>query len=78
MPPPTIAKLKSIGVNRFTGTCSQFNCRHSARIDFAQAGFSDELLFPEIAFMRRFTCNKCGGREVGITPDWTTHRAVRN
>ena len=78
MPPPTIAKLKSMGVRRFSVTCSKFDCRHSANVDFAQAGLPDNLYFPDIAMVRRVTCAKCGGRDVGLMPDWTTHRAADN
>ena len=78
MPPPTIAKLKTMNVRRFMVICSKFHCQHSAKIDFAQASIPDEMFFPDIAFVRRFTCNKCGGREISIIPDWTTHKAAGN
>ena len=67
-----------MAVRRFTVTCSKADCQHSAKIDFTQAGFPDEMFFPDIAFVRRFACVKCGGREVSIMPDWTTHQASGN
>jgi len=64
--PPTIAKLKNMGVLRFAVTCARANCRHSSKVTFEQAGLPENLHFTDIALVRRFTCVKCGGREVAI------------
>ena len=76
MPPPTITKLKSMGVRQFNVTCARPDCRHSSKVTFEETGLPDNLHFPDVAMVRRFTCIKCGGRDVRIMPDWTTHRAV--
>jgi hypothetical protein len=78
MPPPTIGKLKAMGVRQFAVTCARPGCRHSSKVTFKQAGLPDEMYFPDIAYVRRFTCTACGAREVAVTPDWTTHRAAGN
>ena len=74
MPPPTIANLKDMGVRHFSVTCRRADCRHSSKFAFEEAGLPDILYFPDIAMVRRFTCIKCGGREVQITPDWSSRR----
>ena len=73
--PPTIAKLKSMGADKFSVTCAQAFCLHSACVSFAAAGVEDQAPFPSITARRRFVCTRCGGRKVSIMPDWTNHTA---
>jgi hypothetical protein len=75
MQPPSIAKLKSMGVNAFRVTCSYGFCFHSAFGTFASAGIDDQAPFPSITERGRFVCSRCGGRAVSIMPDWRGHDA---
>jgi len=75
MPPPTIARLKSMGAIAFCVTCAHACCLHSAFVTFAAAGVEDRAPFPSIAERRRFVCTRCGGRAVSIMPDWRGHSA---
>jgi hypothetical protein len=54
MQPPSIAKLKSMGVDAFRVTCSHGLCFHSAFVTFATAGLEDQAPFPSITECRRF------------------------
>jgi hypothetical protein len=74
MPPPTIARLKSMGITAFTTTCSA--CRHSGKITFQAALVDDAELFPSIVERRRFVCTKCGSHDVSVMPDWSGHKAT--
>ena len=75
MPPPTIAKLKSMGADKFRVTCAQAFCLHSGFVSFAVARVEDQAPFPSITERRRFLRTQCGGRVVSIMPDWRNHRA---
>jgi hypothetical protein len=75
MPPPTIAKLKSMGLSGFRVTCDLMTCRHSASLAFEAAGVDDSAAFPSISERRRFVCSRCGGRAISIMPDWRGHKA---
>jgi hypothetical protein len=75
MPPPSIAKLKSMGVDAFRVTCSHGSCFHSAFVTFTTARVDDQAQFPSIIERRRFVCTRCGGRAVSIMPDWSGHSA---
>lgn len=75
MPPPTIAKLKSMGVTQFRVTCAKAFCLHSGHVTFALAGIRDGAPFPSITERRSFVCTRCGSRAVNIMPDWSTHNA---
>jgi hypothetical protein len=74
MPPPTIARLKSMGLTGFRVTCDLMTCRHSASLAFETAAIDDGAEFPSID-KRRFVCSACGGRAVHIVPDWRGHTA---
>lgn len=75
MPPPTIARLKSMGALQFRVTCSRTDCRHSSHVTFEAARVGDEIPFPEITERRRFVCTRCAGHVVSIMPDWSNHSA---
>lgn len=68
--PPSIAHLKSMGVTAFVATCRHHECLHSGSVTFEAAGVDDRAPFPSIVGRRRFLCTRCGGRAVGIMPDW--------
>jgi len=72
---PTIAYLKTQGVDAFHVTCSFRPCFHSAYVTFEAAGIDDAAEFPSIVERRRFVCSKCGGRAVSIMPDWRRLKA---
>ena len=76
MPPPTIAKRKSMGIRQFNLTCARRDSRRSFKVTLEETGWPENLPFPDIAMVRRFTCIKCGGRDVQLVPDRTTHRAA--
>jgi hypothetical protein len=76
MPPPTIARLKSMGADKFRVTCARAFCLHSGFVSFTAAGVEDQAPFPSIAERRRFVCTSCGSRQVSIMPeDWRNHNA---
>jgi hypothetical protein len=75
MSPPTIAKLKSMGVDAFRVTCVHGFCFHSAFVNFETAGVPDQAPFPSSTERRRFVCTRCGGRAVSVMPDWRNHIA---
>ena len=75
MLPPTVAHLKSMGVNAFNVTYAHACCLRSASLSFAAVGVEDGAPFPSIADRRRFVCTRCGGRAVSIMPDWRDHKA---
>jgi hypothetical protein len=60
MQPPSIAKLKSMGVNAFRVTASHGLCFHSAFVTFVAAGVDDQAPFPSITERRRFVYTHCG------------------
>jgi hypothetical protein len=76
MPPPSIARLKSMGADKFRVTCARPFCLHSSFVSFAVAGVEDQAPFPSIAERRRFVCTSYGGRQVSIMPDWRNHKAT--
>jgi hypothetical protein len=73
--PPTIAHLKSDGLDGLFVTCANAACRHSTPFTFAALGLPDELQFPAIAQRRRFVCTRCGARAVNIMPAWRKFNA---
>jgi hypothetical protein len=75
MPPPTIARLKSMSASAFRVMCAHASCLRSAFVTFATAGVEDRAPFPSIADRRRFVCTRSGGRAVSIMPDWRGHNA---
>jgi hypothetical protein len=66
-----MARLKSMGADKFRVTCAQAFCLHSAFVSFDLAGVEDQAPFPSIIERRRFVCTRCGGRFVssGLTGD---------
>jgi hypothetical protein len=48
MTPPTIARLRSMGVAAFRVACDQMARRHSAFVAFMTAGVDDSAEFPSI------------------------------
>lgn len=61
--PPTIARLKAMGVDGVYALCR--DCRRSEPVSFDVVALSGETLFPNIVKLRRF---RCGGAV--LTPDW--------
>ena len=70
LPPPTIARLREMGVEGVFAVCGNADCRHSAPISFDVLGVQDDVFFPEIIRRRKFVCSQCGGRVASLTPDW--------
>ena len=66
--PPTIARLKAMGVEGIDVTCR--DCRRSASLPFDVIALPDETLFPHIAKLRRFRCEGCCSKWAVVTPDW--------
>ena len=71
--PPTIARLKTMGVAGVDVTCR--DCRRSAAVVFNTIALPDETFFPDIAKRRRFRCAGCGFRQAILTPDWRGMKA---
>jgi hypothetical protein len=66
--PPTIADLKSMGVEGVDVTCR--DCQRSKSLPFDRIALPDETPFPDIAKLRRFRCDGCGSSKAFVTPDW--------
>ncbi len=66
--PPTIAKLKSMGLEGVEVMCR--DCRRSTALPFNVIALPDETLFPYIVKLRRFRCEGCGSHKAVVTPDW--------
>ncbi len=71
--PPTIDKLRSMGVEGAYITCRGF--QRSKPIPFDVMALPDETFFPDIAKLRRFKCEGCGSRMAVVTPDWRGMKA---
>jgi len=52
--PPTIAHLKSHGLEGLFVTCANAACLHSTPFSFAALDLADDVEFPAIARRRRF------------------------
>ena len=66
--PPTIARLKAMGVEGVYVLCR--DCRRSEPVSFDVVALPDETLFPNIVKLRRFRCERCGSTNAVVTPDW--------
>jgi hypothetical protein len=64
-----------MGLTGLTVTCSGAECQHSTDMRFDDLGLADDVAFPEIKKLKRFTCPVCGSGRVTAMPDWTGHRA---
>ncbi len=73
--PPTIAHLKTHGLEGLFVTCANAACLHSTAFTFAALDLDVVVEFPSIAQRRRFVCTQCGGRAVNVMPDWRKHNA---
>jgi len=71
--PPTIARLKAMGVQGIFATCR--DCQRSESVPFDVIALPDETLFPTIAKLRRFRCGGCSCRLAVVTPDWRGMKA---
>ena len=71
--PPTIAKLKSMGVAGIDVACR--DCLRSTSLPFDLIALLDETLFPDIVKLRRFRCEGCGSKRAVVTPDWRGMKA---
>lgn len=67
---PTIAHLKSRGLDGLFVTCSNAACQQSVSLTFASLGIDDNVQFPSIVRRRRVVYTRCGGRTVSFMPDW--------
>ena len=56
--PPTIARLKAMGVAGVFAFCR--NCKRSEPVPFDVVALPDETLFSNISKLRRFRCEGCG------------------
>jgi hypothetical protein len=74
-PPATIASLRRQGV---TITCDGPNCWNSKRVMFDELALPDDTAVPDIGRHRGFKCQRCGCRQVRVSPDWTDHIAHGN
>jgi len=66
--PPTIAKLRAMGVAGAYVTCR--GCQRSKPVAFDLLKLPPETFFPDIVKLRRFACRDCGSRIAVLTPDW--------
>ena len=73
--PPTIGKLRAMGLEGMWVHCARAGCGHSAALAFDRLGLPDDVPFPEISPRRRFTCSGCGAVASAVTPDWREYHA---
>jgi len=52
----------------FRVECST-RCHHTKRVEFDALGLPDDTVFLDIPKLRRFVCEKCGGREATVGAD---------
>ncbi len=71
--PPTIARLKAMGVEGVDVLCRE--CRRSTALTFDVIALRDETLFPDIVKLRRFRCEGCGSRQAIVVPAWRGMKA---
>ncbi|MDD5277709.1 MAG: hypothetical protein PHR16_16705 [Methylovulum sp.] len=74
-PLPTVGDTRAQGITALSVTCESPNCRWSSYSAFDALRLPDDMVFVEIPRHRRFVCSRCGGRRVGVMPDWRQHRA---
>jgi hypothetical protein len=67
--PPTIAHLKTHGLEGLFVTCANAACLRSTSFTFAALDLDDDVEFPSIARRRRFVCMQCGTKTVNVMPD---------
>ena len=77
-PPATIADLKARGLAALTVQCDGPNCWNEKRITFEALSLDEGTPFPDIPKWRGFRCQRCGSRQVRVSPDWTDHKAGGN
>ncbi len=76
-PPPTIATLRNQGVIGVRVCCRNANCGRAVTVPFEKIGLPEDTPIPQIARLRRWVCQKCGGRQVSVMPDWRDLQRVR-
>ena len=74
--PPTIGFLKSQSVTATRVFCASIYCGRMVVVGFDDLGLPDETPFPSIKARRRWTCQRCGDREVSVMPNWRDPSAV--
>ena len=74
--PPTIAHLRGQGLKGARVFCGSIYCGRMIVIPFEDIGLSDSTPFPAIKTHRRWTCQRCGSREVSVMPDWRDPREI--
>jgi hypothetical protein len=77
-PLPTIADTKRLGMTGFRVECSTRYCHHEKRVEFDVLGLPDDTVFLDISKLRRFVCEKCGGREATVGGDWNEYYDAMN
>jgi hypothetical protein len=75
---PTIADTKRLGMTSFRVECSTRYCHHEKLVEFDALGLPEETVFLDIPKLRRFICEKCGGREATVGADWNGYYAALN
>jgi hypothetical protein len=77
-PLPTIADTKRLGMSGLRVECSTLYCHHEKRVGFDALGLPDDTVFLDIPKLRRFVCEKCGGREAKVGADWNEYYDAMN
>jgi hypothetical protein len=67
-PTKTIGDARAGGETRFTIHCEATGCHHRAEMSFDELGLPDDVIFVDIPRVKRFTCSKCGRRNVKVMP----------
>ena len=77
-PLPTIADTKRLGMTGLRVECSTRYWHHEKRVEFDVLGLPDDTVFLYIQKLRRFVCEKCGGREATVGADWNKYYDALN
>ncbi len=75
--PPTIGFLKGQGITATRVFCASIYCGRMVVVDFDDLGLPNHTPFSEIRNRRRWTCQRCGNREVSVMPNWRDPSAVQ-
>ena len=75
-PLPTIADKRRLGMTGFRVECATLYCYHTKRVEFDALGLPDDTVFIDIPKLRRFVCERCGGREATVFADWNEYYEV--
>jgi hypothetical protein len=67
--------MQNQGVRAVRVFCIDRQCGHGGVVSFDALGVADDVRFPDLVRVRRFTCTACGGSKVSLMPDWPPYRA---